>query len=207
MRSIVADTNIWLAIATVLGTGVVSAYLTQRLIRSRDEAAIKRQKLEELYFSVHKLVEVSVDRILPWLDLAEDKRTFNDAQMRALEAERERDEYDTAKMLVNVYFPSLEQDLADTLLKAHEMKTAVHLFRAKLQSGKDYSQEGNNIRGKINALQLQEAHFHELLFEEASHIGRNRIFASIRLWLRRKSRSKRWRRKLEEESRIEGRRQ
>lgn len=99
--------NVLTALLTIICSGVVAAYISYRLAKSKEEFFYKRKKLEELYISIDRYTTILVRMNFMWPKVMDGELTFNqglDLQINSNTSEEEKRILPEIEMLVNFYF-------------------------------------------------------------------------------------------------------
>jgi hypothetical protein len=102
--------QILIPLLTILLSGLVATVVTHYLATSHQEKQFRRQKLEELYFSMDGFCTWFVAFNAYWPGVMQSKIDYNTALEAQIEAGREKKNerhHQTAEMLANIYFPAL----------------------------------------------------------------------------------------------------
>lgn len=126
------NTQIIIALLTILGSGVVTAVVTHRLATSRQEREFKRKKLEELYLALQGFCTIFGAWSILWPAVMKGEMEFNQALDIQLESKAGKDAryLETATMLINIYFPSLRDGLAALLKRRDEANLVFGNFKS-----------------------------------------------------------------------------
>jgi hypothetical protein len=93
-----------------LFSGLVATIVTHYLATSHQEKQFKRQKLEELYFAMDGFRRWFVSFNTYWPAVMDGKIDYKEALDKQIKSSKEKKNeryYQTAEMLVNIYFPAL----------------------------------------------------------------------------------------------------
>jgi flagellar basal body-associated protein FliL len=96
------------AVLTILGSGVVAAWISHRLAKGKEELFYKRKKLEELYKSIDKFTTLFFVTNHMWPKVMDGALSFNqglDLQINGRKDE-DTDFWPEIDMLINLYFPN-----------------------------------------------------------------------------------------------------
>jgi len=97
------------AILTILGSGVVAAWVSHDLVKKKEELYYRRTKLEELYKAVERFTTLLFVMNHIWPRVMDGELSFN--QGLGLQVEKRGDEekhlLPEIDMLINLYFPQL----------------------------------------------------------------------------------------------------
>jgi hypothetical protein len=175
-----AEPSLLIMLVTVVGTGIGSAYLTQRLVRHRDESMFKRQKIEELYFALRDYFKIRSTRFALWLNASEGRSTAQEASDRCDQLIPPDEAFGKVRMIMGTYFPTLNAPLRAVSVRAGEVETLIDKFQSGFQPEKNYAVL---LREAMNAFGLAVSYFYEIIFEEAADIGSKNF---IKICLRRR---------------------
>ena len=133
------NTQIIISLLTIIGSGVVSAFITQKLVTSRSEKEFKRKKIEELFLSVHKYCRGLSVANMVWPEVAAGKINYNEAIDIVTKSDKSSylGAYESSEMIVKLYFPHLEKDFDKILLTRKEIGFA------KLNLKRDYENQSD----------------------------------------------------------------
>jgi hypothetical protein len=95
------------AVLTILGSGVVAAWISQHLSKSKEELFDKRKKLEELYKCVERYTTLLFVMNHMWPRVMDGSLSFNqglDLQINNKSEEEEKRLLPEIDMLINFYF-------------------------------------------------------------------------------------------------------
>jgi hypothetical protein len=101
--------DLLIPLISILGSGVVSAFVAQKLINSRTEKDFKRKKLEELFLAIDKFcVSLSMAHFA-WTRVAKGELTYNEALDLIINLDKKEYSgvFQTAQMLTILYFPEM----------------------------------------------------------------------------------------------------
>lgn len=103
------------AILTILGSGVVAAWISHRLVKDKEELFYKRRKLEELYKCIERYTTLLFSMNYMWIKVMDGELSYNqglDLQIndRGKEEKHHLPEID---MLINLYFPDFRSTYED----------------------------------------------------------------------------------------------
>ena len=108
--------QILIAIATILGSGVVSAIVSNHFTVTRAEREFKRKKLEELFLAVHKYGISLLSQNIVWPRVMKGELTYDEANTLNLKnADHAIGHFEIAEMLVNIYFPELRSNFDEII--------------------------------------------------------------------------------------------
>jgi hypothetical protein len=115
------------SILTILGSGVVSAVVAQKLATSRAEREFRLKKLEELYSAVHRYCNHLTTANFMWLRVMSGELNYNEGlELLLKQAQSVNDRsHETAVMLINIYFPELRQSF-QALLERRDRIGRIH---------------------------------------------------------------------------------
>ena len=104
-------TQIVLSVLTVTLSGVVAAITAHRLGTRREENALRRQKLEQLYMAYTGFCTQLISTYSPILAVMKGEISYNDALDIQIGDGRRKQErhYETIRMLVDLYFSHLTE--------------------------------------------------------------------------------------------------
>ncbi len=158
-----------LTLFTVLGAGVGSAYLSQRLIRSRDERAFKRVTLEELFAIVRDNCDRETSKAL---QLAQEIDAAKGGPFPVIDHEWSRavDTFARASLLTKMYFRRLDTPLSEVRSAVFAMNEKLWLKIRLAKTEPDTPLTGSEVRNAANLVQLTRGLFNEELFEAAQDI-------------------------------------
>lgn len=119
-----ADTTMTVALglATILGSGVVSGYITHRLTRNQNQFVFLREKAEALYLAADEYGKRFGGQMVAYFPLLEGRYDYNDMLDKQNEFGSAPTEYGGAEvmtMIVEIYFPSVRP----ALLKLWDART------------------------------------------------------------------------------------
>jgi hypothetical protein len=121
-----ATTQLMISVLTVLTSGVMAGVVTHWLATTRQEKQFRREKLEQLYLAVHGFCTAFVSSNIVWLPVMTGEMHYNEAldlQIKNAPA-KGSGFYETAEMLVNIYFPPLRAALNE-IIKARDATNKV----------------------------------------------------------------------------------
>jgi hypothetical protein len=176
-----------LILSLLLTSGVVSALVAHQLANSREEREFRRKKIEELYLAVHGFCMTFISHHLVWPRVMLGDMTYNEALDIQLKKSADLDtrNYETATMLINIYFPGLRERLA-AILKSRDATNAIHgqFRKSYVELGPDSSQRifVNPFNDAIKKFEAEHELFNKALFKEAESVNRSRIWSWIRRW-------------------------
>jgi hypothetical protein len=104
-----------IAVITILMSGVVSAIVTYRLNRAKEQSFFMRKKAEELYMAADEFGRFFSLNMVAFLPLLEGKIDYNqmlDVQI-ANETQKRHGGLELVEMLTRIYFPEVEPKLQD----------------------------------------------------------------------------------------------
>ena len=104
-----AVSTIFVGLATVLMSGVVSSYVTFRLNREKDQTVFMRQKAEALYLAADEFGRGFSTHIVTFLPLVKGDVDYNemlDFQI-ANPPDKRNGGFETLNMLANIYYPEV----------------------------------------------------------------------------------------------------
>lgn len=135
------------SLATIAMSGVMSAFVTYKLTKRKEDRAIKRQKLEQLYLAAHKYLLSLETHYSRYLEAMHGTITIDHINKKMLEegVDKERP-YETAIMLQSIYFPELVDFFRDVEKVRHAAQIQIEGFREHLADG------AKNFDGFIIAL-------------------------------------------------------
>ena len=96
------------ALLTILGSGVLAAWISYHLAKGKEELFYKRKKLEELYKSIVRYTTTLFSMNFMWPRVMDGKLSFNEG-LDLLIKHRDNDEkyhLPEIDMLINLYFPN-----------------------------------------------------------------------------------------------------
>ncbi len=102
--------QILISLLTILFSGLMATIVTHYLATSHQEKQLRRQKLEELYFSMDGFCTVFVSFNAYWPGVMDGKIDYHvalDEQIKSSSDRKNKRYHQTAEMLVNIYFPAL----------------------------------------------------------------------------------------------------
>src|SRR6266700_4180677 len=102
--------QILISLLTILFSGLMATIVTHYLATSHQEKQLRRQKLEELYFSMDGFCTVVVSFNAYWPGVMDGKIDYHvalDEQIKSSSDRKNERYHQTAEMLVNIYFPAL----------------------------------------------------------------------------------------------------
>jgi hypothetical protein len=115
------------AIITILGSGVVAAWISHRLAKGKEELFYKRKKLEELYKCIERYTTLIFSMNHMWLKVMDGELSYNqglDLQINGRDDE-EKHHLPEIDMLINLYFPSF-RDTYKEFLKKRDVVNRLH---------------------------------------------------------------------------------
>jgi len=109
--------EIVIPLITLLGSGVVSAFVAQKLINSRSEKDFKRKKLEELFLAMDKFCIALSLANLAWPRVAKGELTYDQALDSIINLDKQEFSgvFQTAQMITILYFPEMRPDFQKIL--------------------------------------------------------------------------------------------
>jgi hypothetical protein len=129
--------QIAISIATILGSGVVSAIVAHKFTVSRAEREFRRKKLEELFLAADRYCRHLMTWNMVWTPVMKGDLDYNqglDVQLQ--NKDKLTQDYEVIDMLVALYFQELRTDL-DKILSRRDKTNEIHsAFR------KTYEQQG-----------------------------------------------------------------
>lgn len=107
-----AETTVTVALglATILGSGVVSGYVTHRLTRNQNQFVFLREKAEILYLAADEYGKRFGGQMVTYFPLLDGRYDYNDMLDKQNEFGSEPSKYggaETMTMIVEIYFPSV----------------------------------------------------------------------------------------------------
>jgi hypothetical protein len=101
--------QIGIALATILGSGVVSAMVNHHFTTAREEREFRRKKVEALFLAFHGYCSLLTSRNLVWPKVMDGSIDYNKAlDLTRSPSEKDYAHFETVEMLVMLYFPALE---------------------------------------------------------------------------------------------------
>jgi hypothetical protein len=136
MSAIQVTVQLVISVATIIGSGVVSAIVTFRLNKQREERNLRREKLEQLLLSVDRYVVNLANHFMIYERCAEgvyDLNAANDLFIK--QGVDELRPFETSRMLTAIYFPDLQPNL-DEIIKLRDIgSVAVSEFKEGYKAG------------------------------------------------------------------------
>jgi hypothetical protein len=100
--------QIGIAIATILGSGVVSAAVSHHFTTRRAEREFRRKKTEELFLAFHGYCTLLSSQNVVWPQVMDGTLTYNQAlDINADRKDKDFAHFENVEMLVSLYFPTL----------------------------------------------------------------------------------------------------
>ena len=96
------------AVLTILGSGVVAAWISHRLAKGKEELFYKRKKLEELYKSIEKFTTLFFVTNHMWPTVMDGTLNYNQGLDLLINGKKDKDAdfWPEIDMLINLYFPN-----------------------------------------------------------------------------------------------------
>lgn len=156
------EVQIIVSVATILCSGVVSAYVTHRLSVGQSEREFRRKKLEELYFAIHTYCIKLFSTNMFQLQAMRGEITINDANQHIIQYHQGKEDksHDVAQMLVNIYFPKLKPQLAAIINRRDRINQVYSQFR---RDG-DGTRYAKRFADELKGIDLDESSMADALF-------------------------------------------
>jgi hypothetical protein len=136
--------QILIPLLTILLSGLVATVVTHYLATSHQEKQFRRQKLEQLYFSMDGFCTWFVAFNAYWPGVMDGKIDYHTALNRQIEMGKDKNKnerpHQTAEMLVNIYFPALLPNFDAIVARRDSVNESFSAFRKQYKtSGPDAS--------------------------------------------------------------------
>jgi hypothetical protein len=129
--------QILISLLAILFSGLVATIVTHCLTTSHQEKQLRRQKLEELYFSMDGFCTFFVSFNAYWhavMDCKIDYHAALDNQMKLGSDKKNERYHQTAEMLVNIYFPPLLPNFDAIMARRESVNEIVTAFPNQYKS-------------------------------------------------------------------------
>jgi len=168
--------QIFISLLTILFSGLLATIVTHYLATSHQEKQFRRQKLEELYFSMDGFCTFFVSFHSYWPDVMDGKIPYMAALNAQIEAgsDKKNERYhQTAEMLLNIYFPALLPSFDAIMARRDSVNKILGAFQKQYKaSGPDAS--NSQFTGRFNQAILdfdtEHSRFNHELFKIAKAI-------------------------------------
>ncbi|HUJ10500.1 MAG TPA: hypothetical protein VL171_10795 [Verrucomicrobiae bacterium] len=128
--------QILLALTTVLGSGVLAAFVAHKFAERREEREFRRRKSEELFLAVHGYCITFVSRNMLWPRVMDGEMDYNKVlDINAEDKAPTPGHYETMQMLINIYFPDLLPDFRAILAAREPINDMKANFRNAYERG------------------------------------------------------------------------
>lgn len=167
------ETQLLVSFATILCSGVVSAWVTQRLIERRSERDFRRQKLEQLFLAFDAfrsiLFAYQMQLLVAIAGQLDPKATIHTA---ADNMPKESNDYQMTVMLINVYFPELRPRFEDFMKTRDQLNTVwIKYIEHQKETKRHEPSFAMQFRRQMDTLHQQEETLKEAIFRIAAKIS------------------------------------
>jgi len=153
--------QILIAIFTIMASGVIAAIVSHRLNESKDERAIKMQKLEELFIHAERFCNAVFRVSATCLSVMANKITYNDMLDIQIDADNSADigHYGKCIMIVKFYHNEIQSAWDLVISCRDEINTIQAEFRCEYEKAGntvEYPQYRRKYRDALNAFSKAE---------------------------------------------------
>ena len=169
------SSQIVLSLITIVCSGVVSAFVTYKLNSSRDERQFMRKKLEETNLAFTGFCRQLGTHFIQHQAIMVGHITFNDSLDMTINSSGDKERHhETLSMLLNIYFPHLNQHL-DNIIKFREAgNDVISDFKGAYLAGITSSSSHNNaICNIVTQISAAEKQLKEAIKAEALKLNKS----------------------------------
>lgn len=135
--SVLEMLNLILGFATILASGVTSAFVTSYLNRNKEQTFFMRQKAEELYLAADEFGRGLSGYIFTFFPLVRGELSYDqfiETQKVAIPQKRHGGA-EMMEMLTGIYFPEIEPQLKELLAARDEFNKLAGAYKAAVKEG------------------------------------------------------------------------
>jgi hypothetical protein len=161
--------NISTALLTIIGSGVVAAWISHHLAKGKEELFYKRKKLEELYKSIVRYTTTLFSMNFMWPRVMDGKLSFNEG-LDLLVRRRDDDEkhhLPEIDMLINLYFHNFLTTYTNFINKRDVINDLYDDFKSIYEVKGPTIDYSNNKKEFVKAL-LELEEVSKVLLEEVA---------------------------------------
>jgi len=169
-----------IALLTICGSGVVSAYVTHKLNQNEAERRLRLEKLEKLHTCVYEYCRMMFALNASWLGVMKGDYDYNRGldMIEETRTETDNEQFRGAEMLVSIYFPSLKIYWQRIIAHRDKINIAVGAFREDYKKNgprPEHRQYMKPLSALLEGIDGVEEEFKQQLFSVAERYSEKRL--------------------------------